>query len=455
MLHSIQKYLKMVVVIIKHFFNLNKILFVASLILEFILIITSNSPMLPVYRWMIHIGFGPDEIKQFALNNFFAVAYFVIAITIGVLTLVFAVMLYKRIKSSRPSIYSIMMLGIFILDSGYWILTNSTTLVVFSDMYGNVLNLQAVNFTSYISFMLLPIFFIAFSGYVYPTKVLYVFKKLFLINMVIFSILAFFNLPETVYFGSLMIHHALIYIMFIIVIIRIIRKPKEKKDKFTVEFMRGLMGFMFSTIFGLVLYATNHPKLYVIACCVGFYIFIIHMMIFTAHMTLVSYEQSKKSQMYQSIAFTDAMTQLKNRYAFEREQYDKTVNELTGCILLDVNKLKYTNDTLGHAYGDKLICKCADIVFDSFSDIGECYRIGGDEFVVVCHNTDEYIVKKFIDRLHENIEKANSESEDIEVSIAYGYAFGTEETNTFTDLLHVADKYMYKDKKKKHDKRKD
>ena len=57
----------------------------------------------------------------------------------------------------------------------------------------------------------------------------YVFKKLFLINMVVFSILAFFNLPETVYFGSLMIHLALIYIMFIIVIIRIIREHKEKK----------------------------------------------------------------------------------------------------------------------------------------------------------------------------------------------------------------------------------
>lgn len=411
--------------------------------------------MLLVPRWMIHMGFGPDEIKQYALNNFFAVTYFVIATTIGVLTLGFAVMLYKRIKSSRTSIYSIMMLGIFILDSGYWILTNSTTLVVFSDMYDHMLNLQAVNFTSYISFILLPIFFTAFSRHVYPTKVLYVFQKLFLINMVVFSILAFFSLPETVYFGSLMIHHALMYIMFIIVIIRIIRKPKEKKDKFTVDFMRGLIGFMFSIIFGFVLYATNHPKLYVIACCVGFYIFIINMMIFTAHMTLVSYEQSKESQRYQSIAFTDAMTQLKNRYAFESEQYDKTINEMTCCILLDVNKLKYTNDTLGHAYGDNLICKCADIISDSFSDIGECYRIGGDEFVVACHNTDEYIIKKFIDRFHENIEKANSESEDIEISIAYGYAFGTEETNTFTDLLHVADKYMYKDKNKNHDKRKD
>lgn len=441
----------------KYFFSLNKILFVASLILAFILIITDNSPMLLVSRWIIRMRFDPDEIRQYTLNNFFAVTYFVIAITIGVLTLVFAVILYKRIKSSRTNIYSIMMLGIFILDSGYWILTNSTTLVVFSDMYGNVLNLQAVNFTSYISFMLLPIFFIAFSHRVYPTKVLYVFKKLFLINMAVFSILAFFSLPEIVYFGSTMIHLALMSIMFIIVIIRIIREHKEKKDKFTVEFMRGLIGFMFSIIFGLILYATNtnHPTLYVIACCVGFYIFIIHMMISIARIALVSYEQSKKSQMYQSIAFTDAMTQLKNRSAFESEQYDKTINEMTCCILLDVNKLKYTNDTLGHAYGDKLICKCADIVFDSFSDIGECYRIGGDEFVVACHNTDEYIVKKFIDRLHENIEKANSESEGIEVSIAYGYAFGTEETNTFTDLLHVADKYMYKDKKKKHDKRKD
>ena len=166
MLHSIQKYWKLVVVIIKHFFSLNKILFVASLILAFILIITGNSPMLLVPRWMIHMGFGPDEIKQYALNNFFAVTYFVIATTISVLTLGFAVMLYKRIKSSRTSIYSIMMLGIFILDSGYWILTNSTTLVVFSDMYGHMLNLQAVNFTSYISFILLPIFFTAFSRHV-------------------------------------------------------------------------------------------------------------------------------------------------------------------------------------------------------------------------------------------------------------------------------------------------
>lgn len=60
------------------------------------------------------------------------------------------------------------------------------------------------------------------------------------------------------------------------------------------------------------------------------------------------------------------------------------MNNISGVVLIaDLNNLKLINDTLGHQYGDEAIKLTADVLHSSFSDIGSCYRIGGDEFCVI------------------------------------------------------------------------
>ena len=207
--------------------------------------------------------------------------------------------------------------------------------------------------------------------------------------------------------------------------------------------------FMFFSGAALMVFLLGFPSLYVIIYGAGFVIMIQYMIKLTIHKILLNYHQSMKTELYKSMAYTDILTGIQNRNAFIKEQHGSTIKENTCCIVMDINQLKWVNDTLGHSYGDQLICRTADVIQDSFVDIGACYRIGGDEFAIVCQNTDESSVKNSIEKMKTLIATTNSDS-DTEISLSYGYAFGGNGINNFTDLFNAADKKMYIDKKSKN-----
>lgn len=158
-----------------------------------------------------------------------------------------------------------------------------------------------------------------------------------------------------------------------------------------------------------------------------------------------------EAETYRRLAYKDAMTGIGNRAAFDRDAgilHAKRDTNTFAVAVFDVNNLKYTNDTYGHAAGDRLIKDTADSVKDAFSAIGRCYRIGGDEFAVIMeHIPDESIEEAFCS-FRENIRKygkGNPEGLDA----AGGWVKGE---NTGTDfiyrLFHQADTKMYESKEK-------
>ena len=54
-----------------------------------------------------------------------------------------------------------------------------------------------------------------------------------------------------------------------------------------------------------------------------------------------------------------------------------------------MNNLKEINDKQGHHFGDVAIRQMADILRESVSDMGNCYRIGGDEFISILPEIEE------------------------------------------------------------------
>ena len=113
---------------------------------------------------------------------------------------------------------------------------------------------------------------------------------------------------------------------------------------------------------------------------------------------------------------------------------------------MDINGLKRVNDTRGHHYGDKLIRRAAEAVKEAFSPIGSCYRIGGDEFAVICQNISENLLKETINNMLDKIEAENANT-DQPLSLAYGYAFGGEGNDNAASLVAAADIAMYLNKK--------
>ena len=77
---------------------------------------------------------------------------------------------------------------------------------------------------------------------------------------------------------------------------------------------------------------------------------------------------------------------------------------LVGLLLLDLDRFKLVNDTLGHEFGDKLLTEVAQRVNDCIRDSDTLARLGGDEFVVVLNGINgaqdaAKVAKKIIDRL--------------------------------------------------------
>lgn len=131
---------------------------------------------------------------------------------------------------------------------------------------------------------------------------------------------------------------------------------------------------------------------------------------------------------------TGAMT--RRRFYLDAEKNSST---LTAVISLDVNNLKTLNDQYGHAEGDKALTTVSDIVKKYMGRRASLYRVGGDEFVILCYKLDEEAVQKMI-------RKIRSDLKQTKYTCAMGYALYTQK-HSFETICQVADRVMYEDKK--------
>ena len=136
----------------------------------------------------------------------------------------------------------------------------------------------------------------------------------------------------------------------------------------------------------------------------------------------------------------DTMTGLANFYSY-RSFCNSFASNLcekpVGVMFGDLNRLKYINDTEGHEAGNVYIRSFAEKLKKAFVD-WNCYRVSGDEFIVIYAGEDEESFYRRTKAFEEMI-KADSVP-----TASIGYSFGiTEELETVTT---VAEQMMYADK---------
>ncbi len=138
------------------------------------------------------------------------------------------------------------------------------------------------------------------------------------------------------------------------------------------------------------------------------------------------------------------MTGLKNRrsYSDAVEELQKHLPENFCAVMADINGLKFANDTLGHDAGDELICGAAECLRKAFEDIGEIYRVGGDEFCILASGSKEEIEKRI--QKVEELSAAWDGEQIHEISISCGAAF--KEESDLDGILKAADEKMYESK---------
>lgn len=155
---------------------------------------------------------------------------------------------------------------------------------------------------------------------------------------------------------------------------------------------------------------------------------------------------------------TDFLTGLMNRRRFIQELYQGWKQSFfhnlpMALLIIDIDYFKEYNDNYGHLLGDKLLHDVAMMLLKGVKRSTDFVgRYGGDEFVVILHNTDNIGALKVGKRIQENIKsleikhECSKISHSITVSIGAVSMVANEEMNPY-ELLKYADKALYEAKR--------
>lgn len=157
----------------------------------------------------------------------------------------------------------------------------------------------------------------------------------------------------------------------------------------------------------------------------------------------------------QEQALRDPLTHLYNRRYME----DALKKELARAIrdgyqisitLLDMDNLKTVNDTYGHAIGDKALVLLSDQLKELTRIDDIVCRYGGDEFLVILHNTPLESAFKRVEQWRKVMEEIRIQSEDQELQITFTAGIATYPLHgqTLEEVIKTADDALYLAKSK-------
>ena len=143
----------------------------------------------------------------------------------------------------------------------------------------------------------------------------------------------------------------------------------------------------------------------------------------------------------------DVLTGLYNRAFFETElaRMENSREYPISIIVADLDNLKMTNDVQGHAAGDELLKRTAQVLRAAFRGSDVLCRIGGDEFAMLLPGADDATAVQGIMRIRAQLVINNAQHPNLPLSLSIGAG-----TNVAGDLLNTfrrADAAMYLDKR--------
>ena len=136
----------------------------------------------------------------------------------------------------------------------------------------------------------------------------------------------------------------------------------------------------------------------------------------------------------------DPLTGLLNRQAYYSDIADNP-EDISALVSIDMNGLKTINDTEGHKAGDLAITTIAGCFIRAAKRRQPVYRVGGDEFVIVCRKVSEDEVIALTDRIREQVKNTK-------YSCSIGYSYSADGKTPIDELLSESDAKMYAEKQK-------
>ena len=154
-----------------------------------------------------------------------------------------------------------------------------------------------------------------------------------------------------------------------------------------------------------------------------------------------------------ALLLVDELTDLPNRRAFITlsEQRLKLANRMERdvvMIFIDVDHLKYINDTWGHLAGDRALIDTARVLKESCREADIIARLGGDEFVALMIVDSDQTAELVCERIKARVESRNRETpQGYQLSLSVGATRTRAEGTMLADLLAKADTALYEQKR--------
>jgi diguanylate cyclase (GGDEF)-like protein len=167
----------------------------------------------------------------------------------------------------------------------------------------------------------------------------------------------------------------------------------------------------------------------------------------------IALKNSELVTQLQSAATTDELTGLYNRRALE-ERLDAEISRSlrhqlrTTVMLIDLDRFKSVNDTLGHAAGDRLLVEVAGVLRREIRTLDVCGRLGGDEFLVILPMTRPEEAMVFVSRVQAGFARLEELHPEFgSCSASFGLAECPEHGTTVSSVMGAADAALYRAKR--------
>lgn len=383
-----------------------------------------------------------DEFYRTSLPGFTLCAVIVL---FGVLMLIIG---FTTIKTSDSSNVNFFSLGTFAILVGVWSASDTYVMQVLTQRP------EIMRFASYLCLIFIaymPVSIMAKSTKFEKPWMLWSLFGLILTNFVVTIVLSAMGITDV--YKMLTFSHFNIIVALAMTLFMMIRAivKKEINRKFLNAMLFGMGCAVVCVIIDMLRYKFVHNKVLEISFFtrIGVLIFVVTMAFcILAERKRLAIEK-EHSLILEKMAYTDGLTGIGNRAAFHDAENEVRESDKDYTIIqFDINYLKKVNDEHGHAEGDKHIIKTASIIEQCFGEMGTCYRIGGDEFVVIANScSDEEVEDALLtlDRLCDSYNKM--EKPPISLEISYGFAHYNHSDNTLEDAEKLADERMYAKKR--------
>jgi len=164
-------------------------------------------------------------------------------------------------------------------------------------------------------------------------------------------------------------------------------------------------------------------------------------------------ERKRSEERLTYLAQYDQLTGLVNRTLFrdrliQAMARSKRLQQPLGLMLLDLDRFKAVNDTLGHDVGDELLKSVAERLKTCVREVDTVARMGGDEFTIILEGvSSEQSIIVVAKRITESISSVfHLKGHDVSVGVSIGITVYPHDDHSIDELLKHADSAMYRAK---------